>query len=215
MEVNNSSYSSRLYSYMAGSSSSATSANPAHAFPTSQTVRFCKFSSIKLSSLLNLLPAETLANVLSSEGDVPLAEIRQQMVTCLMIATESSFQVWYVATTGSKQMECLYCKVLPGVSQLDFIHLPDLESIDQELTFGELDEYREDREILAQLTPLVAYVTHEEKTQLVIHSLRKDQTLRTVQTTSAIRKFVTSVENPAYKLTLMQLDGALIVVDLF
>ena len=65
------------------------------------------------------------------------------------------------------------------------------------------------------MAPLVAYVTHEDKTQLVIHSLRKDQTIGTVQTTSAIRKFATSVENPAYKLTLMQLDGSLIVVDLF
>mmetsp|Transcript_8779 Transcript_8779/g.12042 ORF Transcript_8779/g.12042 Transcript_8779/m.12042 type:complete len:87 (-) Transcript_8779:353-613(-) len=86
------------------------------------------------------------------------------MVTCLMIATESSFQVWYVATQGGKQMNCLYCKALPEVSQLDFVHLPDLDSVDQELTFGGLDEYRQDREILAQLAPLVAYVTHEDKT---------------------------------------------------
>ena len=48
---------SRIYDYVAGGGS-ATSANPAHAYPTSQTVRFCKFSSIRLTNLMRLLPAD-------------------------------------------------------------------------------------------------------------------------------------------------------------
>ncbi len=42
-------------------------------------------------------------------------------------------------------MECLFCKVLPEVSQIDFVHLPDLESIDQEMTFVGPEEFGEDR----------------------------------------------------------------------
>ena len=97
---------------------------------------------------------------------------------------------------------------------MDFIHLPDLECIDQNMTFSNADEFREDREILARLAPLIGYVTHEDKTQLNVFSLVKEQTIGTISTTAAIRKFATSVSNPAYKLTLMQLDGTLMVVDL-
>ena len=100
-------------------------------------------------------------------------------------------------------MDCLFCKVLPEVSQIDFVHLPDLQSIDQEMTFVGPEEFGEDRQILAQLAPLLAYVTHEDKTQLVFYSLKKEQTIATVQTTSAIRKFGTSLDNAAYKLTLI------------
>ena len=71
-------------------------------------------------------------------------------------------------------MDCLFCKVLPEVSQLDFVNLPDLESIDQEITFVGVEEFGEDRQILAQLAPLIAYVTFEDKTQLVFYSLAKE-----------------------------------------
>ena len=74
-------------------------------------------------------------------------------------------------------MECLFCKVLPEVSQVDFVHLPDLECIDQELNFNSADEFGEDREILASLAPLIAYVTHDDKTSLNIFSLKKEQTI--------------------------------------
>ena len=135
------------------------------------------------------------------------------MVTCLMLSTETSLQIWYVNASG-KLMDCLFCKVLPEVSQLDFVHLPDLECIDQEMTFIGADEFGEDRQLLAQIAPLIAYVTHEDKTQLNFFSLTKECTIGTIQTTAAIRKFRTSLTNPTYKLTLMQLDGTLIVVDL-
>ena len=46
-------------------------------------------------------------------------------------------------------MDCLFCKVLPEVSQIDFVHLPDLHSIDQEMTFVGPEEFGEDRQILA------------------------------------------------------------------
>ena len=61
---------------------------------------------------------------------------------------------------------------------------------------------------------MIAYVTHEDKTQLNFFSLTKEMIIGTIQTTAAIRKFRTSLTNPSYKLTLMQLDGTLIVVDL-
>ena len=55
------------------------------------------------------------------------------------------------------------------------MHLPDLNSIDQELEFSNTEEfYKEDRESLASMAPIVAYVTHEDKTQLVLHSIRRD-----------------------------------------
>ena len=38
--------------------------------------------------------------------------------------------------------------------------------------------------------------------------------MATVQTTAAIRKFSTSSSNSTYKLTVLQLDGVLLVVDL-
>ena len=38
--------------------------------------------------------------------------------------------------------------------------------------------------------------------------------MATVQTTSAIRKFQTSQNNTSFKLTILQLDGILLVVDL-
>ena len=100
-------------------------------------------------------------------------------------------------------MDCLFCKVLPEVSQLDFVNLPDLDSIDQQMNFNGDDDFGEDRQILAQLSPLVAYVTHEDKTTLKIFSLSKEQTIGTIPTTSAIRKFATSLTNPSYKLTVM------------
>ena len=56
-------------------------------------------------------------------------------------------------------MDCLFCKIIPEVSQVDFIHLP--QCIDQERVFSNADEFGEDREILAQIGPLIAYVTHE------------------------------------------------------
>ena len=111
-------------------------------------------------------------------------------------------------------MECLFCKVIPEVCQVDFVHLPDLGCIDQEMNFGSQDEFGEDREILASLAPLIAYVTHDNKTSLNVFSLAKEQAIGTVQTTAAIRKFSTSLQNPTYKLTLILLDGSLIVVDL-
>ena len=76
------------------------------------------------------------------------------MVTCLMLATENSLQIWYVGLNGSsgnRAMECLFCKVIPEVSQVDFVHLPDLACIDQGITFGSADEFGEDREILQSL----------------------------------------------------------------
>jgi len=42
------------------------------------------------------------------------------------------------------------------------------------MTFGSAEEFGEDREILAALSPLVAYVTHEDKTTLKIFSLTKE-----------------------------------------
>ena len=92
--------------------------------------------------------------------------------------------------------------------------MPDLECIDQNMIFSNADEFGEDREILDRLAPLIGYVTHEDKTQLNVFSLVKEQTIGTISTTAAIRKFATSVSNPAYKLTLLQLDGTLMVVDL-
>ena len=102
-----------------------------------------------------------------------MTEIKRQMVTCLMVATESSFQIWYSSFDGQR-MDCLFCKVLLEVSQLDFVNLPDLGSIDQEITFVGVEEFGEDRQILAQLAPLIAYVTFEDKTQLVFYSLVKE-----------------------------------------
>ena len=128
------------------------------------------------------------------------------MVTCLMLTTETSLQVWYVSKAnldGQAAMECLFCKVIPEVCQVDFVHLPELGCIDQEMNFGSQDEFGEDREILASLAPLIAYVTHDNKTSLNVYSLAKEQAIGTIQTTAAIRKFSTSLQNPTYKLTLM------------
>ena len=57
-------------------------------------------------------------------------------------------------------------------------------------------------------------MTYENKTQLNIFSLVTEQTVSTIQTTSAIRKFMTSVSNPTYKLPILQLDSTLVIVDL-
>lgn len=47
------------------------------------------------------------------------------------------------------------------------------------MTFA-TDDYGEDREILDRLSPLIAYVTHDNKKQLKIFSLVKEQTIGTV-----------------------------------
>jgi len=127
-----STYGSRIYELVGG----ASSLNQATAISAAQTVRFCKFSAVKLADLLNLLPAESLN---AFRQAAPCQRLRGQMVTCLMLTTETSFQVWYVAPTGAKQMNCLYSRLLPEVSQVDFVHLPDLLSVDQEITFGGAD----------------------------------------------------------------------------
>ena len=70
-------------------------------------------------------------------------------------------------------MECLFCRALPEVSQVDFVHLPeefkinaDMGGIDDK-NYGQEDsgeEMVDDKLFLNNLHPLIAYVTYENKT---------------------------------------------------
>ena len=60
-----------------------------------------------------------------------------------------------------------------------------------------------DKIFLYNMSPLLGYFTFENKTQLNLYSLVTEQSMATVQTTSAIRKFQTSQNNTSYKLTIL------------
>ena len=98
------SYSTYLYNKALGLVPSSSGANPvpvseaerpsgleAAATPNKQIVRFSKFTTISMGSLVNLLPPD-LKQLLSEQNK--LAEKSRERVTCLLLTTETSFQVW-------------------------------------------------------------------------------------------------------------------------
>lgn len=96
--------------------------------PMSQplAIRYSKFTQVRLKSLLNLLPGEVSLTV---RQEIMAETSNTKMVTCLLLSTESSVQIWLIDPLASAQ-ECLFSKSLPEVAQVDFVHLPDRLSID-------------------------------------------------------------------------------------
>ena len=138
-------------------------------------------------------------------------------MSCLLLSTETYFQIWILKdprlidlpalSKKEEQMECLYCRLIPEVANIDFIH------ISQSLTSND-QHARTEIECLSKLEPLIGYVTYEDKSQLNIYSLVKEKTISVISTTAPVHKFVSHLSNPACKLSILLLDGSLMIVDL-
>ena len=98
---------------------------------TQQVVRYSKMTTIRLAELQNLLPKGVEHSMDPEESEV---------VSCLLLATERSIQVWILfmksqsgsgveplraphVTRETFKKECLFCKTLPEVCQLDLLHV--------------------------------------------------------------------------------------------
>jgi hypothetical protein len=78
--------------------------------------------------------------------------------------------------------ECLFLKIIPEVSYMDFIHcMPyDMDSHDKLVDSGAVED-----------APLIGYVTFDNRCQLNIYSLVKEATVTSLSLASPVRKFVT------------------------
>jgi len=94
-----------------------------------QPVKFSRFSSIPLSTLLKLLPDEQLQALNLNSSDI---EGIQTAIDCLLVVTEIAFEVWVIKnqSLSSKfiDIDCIFRKQEVGVEYIDFVHICPLKS---------------------------------------------------------------------------------------